>query len=144
VARRGAANIDSRCTGTTMRDYLRATNLEHLPEEIVKLYDDGTEVGASVVYFGDRLVNEAANSTKTIDRSAEVSSPECANPRDLRAVAKAYNKGKSIGDETSAHRMACAVLTKRHPEMTRLDELALYNRVSQIIQMAVLAGYLVL
>jgi hypothetical protein len=33
TARRGAANIDSRCTGTTMRDYLRASDL---PEEVVK------------------------------------------------------------------------------------------------------------
>jgi hypothetical protein len=57
-ARRGAVNVDSRCTGTTMRDYLRATDLEHLPEDAVKLYDDGTEVRTGVLYFGDRLVRE--------------------------------------------------------------------------------------
>jgi hypothetical protein len=60
IAHRGAANVDSRCTGTTMRDYLRASDLEHLPEEVVKIYDDGTEVRSSILYFGDRLVNERA------------------------------------------------------------------------------------
>ena len=57
VARRGAPNVDSRCTGTTMRDYLRASDLAHLPDDVVKLYDDGTEVRSSTLYFGDRLAN---------------------------------------------------------------------------------------
>ena len=61
VARRGAPNVDARCTGTTMRDYLRATDLEHMPEEIVRLYDDGTEREAGVLYFGDRLVANGAS-----------------------------------------------------------------------------------
>lgn len=39
----GAPNIDSACTGTTMRDYLRATDFEHIPEAAVALYLDGTE-----------------------------------------------------------------------------------------------------
>ena len=39
--RRGAPNIDSASTGTTMRDYLRVSDLSRLPEEIVALYDDG-------------------------------------------------------------------------------------------------------
>ena len=56
VARRGAPNVDSRCTGTTMRDYLHARDLSRLPEEVVKLYDDGTEVRGGVLVFGDRLV----------------------------------------------------------------------------------------
>ena len=51
----GAHNLDSRCTGTTMRDYLRASDQAHIPEEIVRIYDDGTEVKSSVLYFGDRL-----------------------------------------------------------------------------------------
>jgi hypothetical protein len=55
AARRGAANVDSQCTGTTVRDYLRATDLAHVPDEVVRLYDDGTERGATTLYFGDRL-----------------------------------------------------------------------------------------
>ena len=39
--RRGAPNIDSASTGTTMRDYLRGSDLTHIPEEAVALYDDG-------------------------------------------------------------------------------------------------------
>jgi len=48
--RRGAANVDSACTGTTMRDYLRASDLTHLPQEAIKLYDDGTEIVGRLVY----------------------------------------------------------------------------------------------
>ena len=39
----GAPNVDSAATGTTMRDYLRATDFSHLPEEAIALYFDGTE-----------------------------------------------------------------------------------------------------
>jgi hypothetical protein len=35
----GAPNIDSACTGTTMRDYLRGADFKHVPEEAVALYD---------------------------------------------------------------------------------------------------------
>lgn len=42
VARRGAPNLDSASTGTTMRDYLQAGDLSHIPEEIVAAYDDET------------------------------------------------------------------------------------------------------
>jgi hypothetical protein len=38
AARRGAPNLDSECTGTTMRDYLRGTDLAHVPDEIIALY----------------------------------------------------------------------------------------------------------
>lgn len=48
IARRGAPNIDSECTGTTMGDYLRVTDLTHIPEEISLGYEAGTPlVGAS-------------------------------------------------------------------------------------------------
>jgi len=57
VARRGAPNVDARCTGTTMRDYRRASDLSHLPADVVKPYDDGTEVCSSLLSFGDRLAN---------------------------------------------------------------------------------------
>ena len=36
----GAANVDSRCTGTTLRDFLRCSDLSPLPEELVSSYDD--------------------------------------------------------------------------------------------------------
>jgi hypothetical protein len=43
-AGRGARNIDSACTGTTMRDYLRVSDLSRLPEDVIALYDDGVPV----------------------------------------------------------------------------------------------------
>lgn len=51
--RRGAPNVDSACTGTTMRDYLRATDLSHIPDDIIRLYDDGTEREGLLVYTPD-------------------------------------------------------------------------------------------
>jgi len=50
LGRRGAANVDARCSGTTMRDYLRATDLSRLPEEAVRLYDDGSAERGRLVY----------------------------------------------------------------------------------------------
>jgi hypothetical protein len=35
----GAPNVDSACTGTTLRDFLRGTDLCPIPEEIATLYD---------------------------------------------------------------------------------------------------------
>jgi hypothetical protein len=58
-AHRGARNIDARSTGSTLRDYLKASSPgEHLPDDLVAEYDDGSEVQASILYFGDRLVRE--------------------------------------------------------------------------------------
>jgi hypothetical protein len=39
VARLGAVNIDSSCTGTTMGDYLRCSDLCHFPDALIALYD---------------------------------------------------------------------------------------------------------
>lgn len=47
LARAGAPNIDSACTGTTMRDYLRASDLSHIPEEVISLYDENAMVHTS-------------------------------------------------------------------------------------------------
>lgn len=41
--RQGAPNVDSACTGTTLRDYLKASDFSPIPEEVVSLYFDGTE-----------------------------------------------------------------------------------------------------
>jgi hypothetical protein len=51
AARRGAVNVDSRCTGTTMRDYLRGTDLASVPDELVGLYDDGTAVAEGKLVY---------------------------------------------------------------------------------------------
>jgi hypothetical protein len=59
--RHGARNVDSRSTGTTMRDYLRATDLSKLPEELIALYDDGSGQDGKILYFGERLVSGEAD-----------------------------------------------------------------------------------
>jgi hypothetical protein len=42
ISREGAPNIDSSATGTALRDFVRATDLARVPEEVVALYDDDT------------------------------------------------------------------------------------------------------
>lgn len=48
--KRGAPKVDEECTGTTMRDYLRGTDLSRLPEELIALYNDGTGREGALVY----------------------------------------------------------------------------------------------
>ncbi len=50
VHRRAALNIDSESTGTTLRDFLRASDFSRLPDEIVAMYDSGTEVDGELIY----------------------------------------------------------------------------------------------
>jgi hypothetical protein len=38
-ARTGAANVDSECTGTTLGDFIRAGDLQHLPDDLIKEYE---------------------------------------------------------------------------------------------------------
>lgn len=45
---RGAANVDSACTGTTMGDYLRGTDFAHLPEDLIAVYREGSRAASAV------------------------------------------------------------------------------------------------
>jgi hypothetical protein len=47
--RTGAPNADSACTGTTMGDYLRGTDLSHLPADAIAMYEDGTECTGTMI-----------------------------------------------------------------------------------------------
>jgi hypothetical protein len=49
--RKGANVVDSAATGTTLRDFLRATDLERFPEEVVKSYELGGERDGGVLVF---------------------------------------------------------------------------------------------
>lgn len=52
----GAPNIDSECTGTTLRDYLRGTDLAHLPQDIVAVYDDESHQDSeSLIYQPEKI-----------------------------------------------------------------------------------------
>jgi hypothetical protein len=46
VARREAHNVDSECTGTTLRDFLRGTDLQRIDEEVALAYEGKTTAGA--------------------------------------------------------------------------------------------------
>jgi hypothetical protein len=50
IAKNGAPNIDSECSGTSLRDYLRTSNLSRVPEDVVALYSDGTETMGDLIY----------------------------------------------------------------------------------------------
>lgn len=50
--RDGAENIDSRCTGSAIRDYLRARDLARLPDEVIDVYNDGTELSEGPLMYG--------------------------------------------------------------------------------------------
>jgi hypothetical protein len=62
----GAHNIDSACSGTTIRDYLRGTDQAHLPEPLCQLYEQVTapEAGsadAPVVFPFQHFEQETTN-----------------------------------------------------------------------------------
>jgi len=50
----GAPWVDERCTGSTIRDYLRATDLALLPDDIITMYDDETGHAGELVYDPNR------------------------------------------------------------------------------------------
>jgi hypothetical protein len=52
LAFRGAPNIDSACTGTTLNDYLRASDLAHIAAETVESYQPGAAARLSTVAAG--------------------------------------------------------------------------------------------
>jgi hypothetical protein len=54
AAKLGAPNIDSACSGTVMRDFLRGADLARMPDEIVALYDDETAMRGKLIYEANR------------------------------------------------------------------------------------------
>jgi hypothetical protein len=50
TAKAGAPNIDGACTGTSLRDFLRVADQARISEDVIRLYDDGTESAGDLVY----------------------------------------------------------------------------------------------
>jgi hypothetical protein len=50
IARRGAPNVDSRPTGTSLRDFVRMSDGERMPEEVARAYDGREVVEGELVY----------------------------------------------------------------------------------------------
>lgn len=46
----GAPNVDAQCTGTALRDFMRATDLARLPDDLVSRYDSG-EIGDGMLVY---------------------------------------------------------------------------------------------
>jgi len=51
IERKGAPNIDSECTGTTLRDYLRGTDLSRLPDEVIMPYETEPPADDAVLVY---------------------------------------------------------------------------------------------
>jgi hypothetical protein len=49
-AKIGAPKIDSECTGTSLRDFLRGSDLSPMPEDVVQLYDSDAVTEGVLVY----------------------------------------------------------------------------------------------
>jgi hypothetical protein len=50
TAGRGGPNVDAACTGTSLRDFMRGTDLARLPDELVRRYDTGVEAEGVLVF----------------------------------------------------------------------------------------------
>jgi len=50
IAKKGAPNIDNASTGTALRDFMRASDLARLPEEVIALYEDTTPPEGELVF----------------------------------------------------------------------------------------------
>jgi len=57
-SRIGAKNLDSECTGTTLRDFLRVSDLQRVPEESARLYDEGVVSGGVLTFKPSELVSD--------------------------------------------------------------------------------------
>jgi hypothetical protein len=56
AAMRGAPNLDSACTGTSLRDFARGADLARISEEIVALYDSDPATNGDLVYRPPEVV----------------------------------------------------------------------------------------
>ena len=45
IERRGARNVDSKCTGSAINDYLQASTLDHVPDDVQAMYMPGHPQG---------------------------------------------------------------------------------------------------
>jgi hypothetical protein len=52
IAHQGAPNLDCECTGTTLRDYLRGTDLTRLPDDVIAPYDTEPLPDDAVLVYG--------------------------------------------------------------------------------------------
>lgn len=56
IAGRGAPNTDSRCTGTSLRDFRRARDLAPMPDDVVALHDIGANEHEGLLVFAPGVI----------------------------------------------------------------------------------------
>jgi hypothetical protein len=49
-AGRSALNVDGACTGSSIRDFISGADLSAMPDDVVHVFDDGTEASGDLVY----------------------------------------------------------------------------------------------
>jgi hypothetical protein len=59
IAGRSAPNVDASCTGSSIRDFVRASDLAPMPERVISLFADGTESRGDLVYAANRETDGA-------------------------------------------------------------------------------------
>jgi len=60
IARAGAPNIDSACTGTSLRDFVRSSDLSQMPEDIVTAFDSDSRPDDGMLVFRPEGVSVGA------------------------------------------------------------------------------------
>jgi len=60
---RGAPNVDIECTGSSIRDFIRASDFAAMPDHIVRLFDDGTQDRGELLYSANRSGSVAESSS---------------------------------------------------------------------------------
>jgi hypothetical protein len=63
-AGREARGVDASCSGSSIRDFVRASDLAPMPEQIVGLFSDGTEDRGDLLYVENRRTTAAAAHTR--------------------------------------------------------------------------------
>jgi hypothetical protein len=54
AAGQGANDVDVACTGSSIRDFLRASDFTPVPDRVIDLFDDGTEGRGDLLYVENR------------------------------------------------------------------------------------------
>jgi hypothetical protein len=55
----GARNVDSFCTGSSIRDFICVADLSPMPDDVVALFNDGTETAGDLVYVPPTMAEPA-------------------------------------------------------------------------------------
>jgi hypothetical protein len=57
-----APNVDAHCSGSSIRDFIRASDNAPMPEHVIRCFDDGTEDRGDVLYVANRQSRLVASS----------------------------------------------------------------------------------